>query len=97
VAGGFQTSDEMSSVASKVNGEVGPIGDEADAVGKTHVAAADGGRDFGDKATAYINALNNNVVASIKAIAAALWLEYTCRAPHDPDRRDDGHGVPRDG
>ena len=68
---GFSTSDEMSTVAGKVNGEIGPIGDEASAIGKSHVSAGDGGRDFQDKATAYITALNNNVVASIKAYGTA--------------------------
>ena len=41
---GYQTSDEMSGVASKVSGEVGPIGDEADAIGRSQVGAA---RSFG--------------------------------------------------
>lgn len=68
---GYQTSDEMSGVASKVSGEVGPIGDEADAIGKSQVGASDGGRDFGDKATAYATALHNNVIASIKAYGTA--------------------------
>lgn len=68
---GYQTSDEMSGVAGKVSGEVGPIGDEADAVGKSQVGASDGGRDFGDKATAYATALHDNVIASIKAYGTA--------------------------
>ena len=68
---GYQTSDEMSGVASKVSGEVGPIGDEADAIGKSQVGAPDGGKDFGDKATAYATALHNNVIASIKAYGTA--------------------------
>ena len=68
---GYQTSDEMSGVASKVSGEVGPISDEADAIGKSQVGASDGGRDFGDKATAYATALHNNVIASIKAYGTA--------------------------
>jgi hypothetical protein len=61
----------MSGVASKVSSEVGPIGDEADAIGKSQVAAGDGGRDFSDKATAYATALHDNVVASIKAYGTA--------------------------
>lgn len=69
---GFQTStDEMSGVASKVSGEVGPIGDEADAIGKSQVSGSDGGRDFVDKATAYANALKSNVIASVKAYGTA--------------------------
>jgi len=68
---GYQTSDEMSGVASKVSAEVGPIGDEADAIGKSQVGASDGGRDFGDKATAYATALHNNVIASLKAYGTA--------------------------
>jgi hypothetical protein len=68
---GYQTSDEMSGVASKVSGEVGPIGDEADAIGKSAVGAGDGGRDFGDKATAYATALHDNVIASIRAYGTA--------------------------
>lgn len=68
---GFQTSDEMSGVASKVKGEVQPISDEADAVGRSQVGASDGGRDFGDKATAYATALHDNVVASIRAYSTA--------------------------
>jgi hypothetical protein len=68
---GYQTSDEMSGVASKVNGHVGPIGDEADAIGKSQVGASDGGRDFGDKATAYATALHDNVIASVKAFGTA--------------------------
>jgi hypothetical protein len=54
-----------------VSGEVGPIGDEADAIGKSGVGASDGGRDFGDKATAYATALRNNVIASLKAYGTA--------------------------
>ena len=68
---GYQTSDEMTGVASKVSGEVGPIGDEADAIGRSQVGAADGGKDFGDKATAYATALHDNVIASIKAYGTA--------------------------
>jgi hypothetical protein len=68
---GYQTSDEMSGVASKVSGEVGPIGDEADAIGKSQVGGSDGGRDFADKATAYATALHTNVVGSIRAFATA--------------------------
>jgi hypothetical protein len=71
-SGGYQTStDDMAGVASKVSGEVGPIGDEADAIGKSQVSGSDGGRDFQDKATAYANALKNNVIASIKAYGTA--------------------------
>jgi hypothetical protein len=68
---GYQTSDEMSGVASKVSSEVGPIGDEADAIGKSQVTAGDAGRDFNDKGTAYVAALQNNVVASVKAYGTA--------------------------
>ncbi len=69
---GFQTNtDDMSGVASKVSGEVGPIGDEADAIGKSQVSGSDGGRDFADKATAYANALKTNVIASVKAYGTA--------------------------
>jgi hypothetical protein len=68
---GYQTSDEMSGVAGKVNGEVGPIGDEADAIGKSQVGASAGGRDFGDRATAYASALQANVIASVKAFGTA--------------------------
>lgn len=68
---GYQTSDEMTGVAGKVRAEVGPIGDEADAIGKSQVAASDGGRDFGDKATAYATALHDNVIAGIKAYGTA--------------------------
>jgi hypothetical protein len=68
---GYQTSDEMSGVAGKVSGEIGPIGDEADAIGRSQVGASDGGRDFGDKATAYATALHDNVIASIRAYATA--------------------------
>src|SRR5262245_2112803 len=71
-SGGYQTStDDMAGVASKVNGEVGPIGGRADAIGKSQVSGSDGGRDFQDKATAYANALKNNVIASIKAYGTA--------------------------
>ena len=69
---GFQTSTgDMSGVASKVSGEVGPIGDEADAIGKSQVSGSDGGRDFADKASAYATALQNNVIASLKAYGTA--------------------------
>jgi hypothetical protein len=68
---GYQTSDEMSGVASKVSGEVVPIGDEADAIGKSQVGGGDGGRDFAAKATAYATALHDNVIASIKAYGTA--------------------------
>jgi hypothetical protein len=69
---GYQTNTgEMSGVASKVSGEVGPIGDEADAIDKSQVSGSDGGRDFADKATAYANALKNNVLASVKAFGTA--------------------------
>ncbi|HEX3591973.1 MAG TPA: hypothetical protein VHV74_20320 [Pseudonocardiaceae bacterium] len=68
---GYQTSGEMSGVASKVSGEVGPIGDEADAIGKSQISGGDGGRDFADKATAYATALHDNVIASVKAYGTA--------------------------
>lgn len=69
---GYQTStDDMSGVASKVSAEVGPIGDEADAIGKSQVSGSDGGRDFADKATAYANALKTNVIGSVKAYGTA--------------------------
>jgi hypothetical protein len=68
---GYQTSDEMTGVASKVSSEVGPIGDEADAIGKSQVAGGDAGRDFADKGTAYANALKANVIASVKAYGTA--------------------------
>jgi hypothetical protein len=68
---GYQTSDEMSGVASKVSSEVGPIGDEADAIGKSQVTGSDGGKDFADKASAYVTALQNNVIASVKAYGTA--------------------------
>jgi hypothetical protein len=68
---GYQTSDEMSGIAGKVNAEVGPIGDEADAIGRSQVGAGDGGRDFGDKATAYATALHDNVIAGVKAFGSA--------------------------
>jgi hypothetical protein len=72
VSGGYQTNtDDMAGVASKVSGEVGPIGDEADAIGKSQVSGSDGGRDFADKATAYANALKDNVIASVKAYGTA--------------------------
>lgn len=68
---GFQTSDEMSGVAGKVNGEVGPIGDEAESIGRTHVRSGDGGHDFTDKCDAYLNALQQNVVGSVRAFGTA--------------------------
>ncbi len=68
---GYQTSDEMTGVASKVSGEVGPIGDEADAIGNSQVTGSDAGRDFADKGTAYANALKSNVIASVKAYGTA--------------------------
>ncbi|HEX5405872.1 MAG TPA: hypothetical protein VFX16_26650 [Pseudonocardiaceae bacterium] len=68
---GYQTSDEMSGVASKVSSEVGPIGDEADAIGKSQVTGSDGGKDFADKASAYATALHDNVIASVKAYGTA--------------------------
>ena len=69
--GGYQTSDEMSGVASRVNVEVGPIGDEADAITRSQVSTADGGRDFGERAAAYADALRHNVIASIRSYGAA--------------------------
>jgi excreted virulence factor EspC (type VII ESX diderm) len=68
---GFQTSDEMAGVASKVNAEVGPIGDEARTIGRSHVQAGDAGPDFADRGTAYLNALQHNVVASVRAFGTA--------------------------
>lgn len=68
---GYQTSDEMTGVAGKVSAEVNAIGDEADAIGKSQVGASDGGRDFGDKATAYASALHDNVIASLRAYGTA--------------------------
>jgi hypothetical protein len=69
---GYQTNtNDMAGVASKVNGEVTPIGDEADAIGKSQVSGSDGGRDFADKATTYANALKTNVIASVKAYGTA--------------------------
>lgn len=68
---GYQTSDEMSSVASKVSSEVASIGDEATAIGKSQVTASDGGRDFAAQASAYLQALRNNVLASVQAYGTA--------------------------
>jgi hypothetical protein len=68
---GYQTSDEMSGVASKVSSEVGPIGDEATAVGRSQVTSSDGGRDFASAASAYAQVLQNNVLASLKAYGTA--------------------------
>jgi hypothetical protein len=69
--GGYQTSDEMAGIAAKVNAEAGPIGDEADAITRSQVSTADGGRDFGDKAAAYAAALRHNVIASVHSYATA--------------------------
>lgn len=68
---GYQTSDEMSGVASKIKGQVQPISDQADAVAKSQVGASDAGRVFQDKGTAYVNALHNNVIASIRAYSTS--------------------------
>jgi hypothetical protein len=68
---GYQTSDEMSGVAGKVTGEAGPIGDEAELISTSHVVASDAGRDFADKGTAYLTALQHNVVAGVRAFATA--------------------------
>lgn len=68
---GFQTSDEMSGVAGKVNGEAGPIEDEAKRVSTSHVTATDAGRDFADQGAAYLDALQHHVVASVRAFATA--------------------------
>jgi len=35
------------------------------------------------------------LVSAAALIAAALWLEYSCRAPDDRDRRDDETTLPR--
>jgi hypothetical protein len=35
------------------------------------------------------------LISAAGLIAAALWLEYSCRAPDDSDRRDDQTGLPR--
>lgn len=68
---GFQTSDEMSGVASKVASEVQTIGDEATAIGKSQVSQSDGGKDFASAAAQYIQLLDNNVLASVKAYGTA--------------------------
>ncbi|HEX5119671.1 MAG TPA: hypothetical protein VFW65_31165 [Pseudonocardiaceae bacterium] len=67
----FQTSDEMSGVAGRVNGEAGPIGDEATHISMSHVVASDAGRDFADQGTAYLDALQHHVVAGVRAFATA--------------------------
>lgn len=41
---------------------------------------------------------NSSVVGLVSAaalIAAGLWLEHSCRAPHDRDGKDDQTGLPR--
>lgn len=68
---GYQTSDEMSGVAGRVNGEAGPIEDEAKAISRSHVRAGDAGHDFADQATAYLDVLQRNVVASVRAFNSA--------------------------
>lgn len=68
---GYQTSDEMSGVASKVSGEVGPIGDEATAIGRSQVSQSDGGKDFASAAAQYAQLLNSNILASVKAYGTA--------------------------
>lgn len=68
---GYQTSDEMSGVASKVNNEVGPVGDEATAIGRSQVTGEDGGQDFSSQVSAYVQALQNKVLASVKAYGTA--------------------------
>jgi hypothetical protein len=35
------------------------------------------------------------LVSAAALIAAGLWLEYSCRAPQDRDRRDDQNTLPR--
>lgn len=67
----YQTSDEMSEIAGKVRAEVGPIGNEADAIADSQVSTEAGGRDFGDKAFAYAEALRHNVIASVRSYGTA--------------------------
>lgn len=68
---GFQTSDEMSGVAGKVASEVQTIGDEATAIGKSQVSQSDGGKDFAAAAAQYVQLLDNNILASVKAYGTA--------------------------
>lgn len=64
---GYETSDELTGVAAKVHGEAGSIADEAAALARSRVTAAAGGREFADKAAAYLDALRNNVIAGVTA------------------------------
>jgi hypothetical protein len=53
-----------------------------------------------DAIVAAANDTTSGVVGLVSAaalIAAALWLEYSCRAPEDPNRRNGPNRMPRSG
>lgn len=62
---------EMSAVTTKVKNQVTPINDQADKLTKGQVTAADFGRVFQDKGSAYATAVQDNLVGSVRAYATA--------------------------
>jgi hypothetical protein len=72
VPDGYGTSTgELAGVTGKIKQQVTPIGDQADKLAAGQVTAADFGRVFHDKGTAYTTALHDNVIAAIRAYSTA--------------------------
>lgn len=67
---GAQTGD-MAAVTTKVKSQVTPISEQADKLDHGQVAAADFGRAFQDKGTAYTTARHDKLVAPVRAYSTA--------------------------
>ena len=62
---------EMSAVTTKIKSQVTPINDQADKVDHGQVTAADFGRVFQDKGTAYTTARHDHLVTPIRTYSTA--------------------------
>lgn len=62
---------EMSAVTTKIKGQVTPINDQADKVDHGQLTAADFGRVFQDKGSAYTTARHDTLVTPIRTYSTA--------------------------
>jgi hypothetical protein len=71
VADGYSTGGELTGIAGRIKGQVEPIGAQADRLDDGQVGAADFGRAFTDRGSAYAEALRGHLVASVRGYSTA--------------------------
>ncbi|WP_424189796.1 hypothetical protein ACOBQX_13865 [Actinokineospora sp. G85] len=71
MADGYTTGGELAGIAGRIKGRVEPIGQQADRLDDGQVAPGDFGRAFGDRGSAYAEALRGRLVAGVRAYATA--------------------------